>query len=123
MRQRDEEGFSLLETLVAMVVLSVSATAILSAAQRHVGSIVEVSDRLTARWIAENRLVELAHGAPEPTELVRMGGQQWSVRTTFGTTADPDLTRADITVARSNDPKEALARLTGFLNLSVREPL
>ncbi|MEM1298113.1 MAG: type II secretion system minor pseudopilin GspI [Pseudomonadota bacterium] len=121
MRQSGEQGFSLLETLVAMAMLSVSATAILSAAERHVGSVTEVSDRLTARWVAENRLVELAHGAQDRSELVRMGGQQWSVHADLGATADSDLTRAEISVARALDPTAPLAQLTAFLDLSDRE--
>ena len=123
MKRRGENGFSLLETLVAMAVLSVSATAILSAAERHVGGVSEVSDRLTARWVAENRLVELASGARSPAELVVMGHQKWSVRTQFKTTADGELTRADISVARATDPTAALARLTGFIDQLSRGSL
>ncbi len=114
-RSPNTAGFSLLEALVALVVISVSAGALLSAADTHTRSVIDISERTVALWVAENRLIELQMGTEAPADRVRMAQTQWQVETVLRPTSDPELSRADISVAPTTDPDAPRANLTGYV--------
>ena len=53
-----EDGFSLIEALVALLILGVTTAGLIRAAEAHVDSIRGMERRAAAQWVAENRLVE-----------------------------------------------------------------
>ena len=116
MHRTQDAGFTLIEALVALGILSTAAVFLLSASQAHVGRIGDIADRRTALWVAENRLVELELGMSDlPTEVEALGGL-WQVQTDTAATSDPDLMRVDIRVAPASERAgSALAALTGFV--------
>ncbi len=116
MKRRTDNGFSLVEVLVALAVLAVSASVLLASAETHTRSVNGLSDRLLARWIAQNHLVGLSLGHPSEPVVLSMGGMEWRVISDLSATLDPDLVRADITVTPVSSPTAILARLTGFLD-------
>ncbi|WP_299506853.1 type II secretion system minor pseudopilin GspI [uncultured Roseobacter sp.] len=118
MQRVQDAGFTLIEALVALGILSTAAVFLLAATQTHVARVGQIADRRTALWIAENRLVELELGMTElPAEVTAMG-DIWAVTTDRSATADPDLARVDIRVARANGLSDAaLALLTGFVDV------
>ena len=120
--RQPENGFSLIEALVALTVLAVSAGTILATVEEHTRAIAAVSERATARWLAENRLVELHLALSDLPEVSRAAGQNWWIATTRSDTPDPDLLRVDISVGRMNDRAAALARLTGYINAGEVAP-
>ena len=83
-----QSGFSLIETLVAMAVLAVSATAILSATETHTHTVAAVTDRTVARWVAQNSMVD-AQSRRQVPDRVEMGPKAWLVRVDQSATADP----------------------------------
>ncbi|WP_299613660.1 type II secretion system minor pseudopilin GspI [uncultured Tateyamaria sp.] len=115
MRAAKTDGFSLIETLVAMTVLAVSSSVILSATEAHTRAVTAVTDRTIARWVAQNAMVQLEAGR-EMSGTVRMGGTEWEVRVDQSATPDPDLERVDILVATTVTRDVVLARLTGFID-------
>jgi len=116
-QRNTQSGFSLIETLVAMTVLAVSATAILSASETHTQTVSAITERTLARWVAQNNLAILDLGRPLPAR-VQMGGIDWQVRSEQTNTSDPDLGRIDISIAPMTTPDVVLARLTGFVDLA-----
>ena len=120
--QSKQAGFSLLEALVALVILSVSAKAILSAAEVHTKSVIGSSDRLVALWVAENRMVELRLGLAELPMTTQMAGRQWRVETRISETPDPELARVDLAVSSEGQPQAPLAFLTGYLPTAELNP-
>ncbi|MGV6848177.1 MAG: type II secretion system minor pseudopilin GspI [Marinibacterium sp.] len=115
MAQGPDSGFSLIEALVAMTVLAVSAATLLTTLEEHGRAHAAVSDRALALWIAENRLVEIELGLRDLQGVIIADGREWRVDTRFSGTADPDLARADISVAPVSGRASDLARLTGFV--------
>ena len=113
MRQR-QAGFTLIETLVALAVLAVSAVAILGAAQAQVARIGALEARAAALWAAQNHLAEIGLGLAPAAEPPAMLGYRFRMEVTETATADPDLTRLDI-AATDIDSGQTLARLTGFV--------
>ncbi|WP_299652007.1 type II secretion system minor pseudopilin GspI [uncultured Tateyamaria sp.] len=115
MRAPKTDGFSLIETLVAMTVLAVSSSVILSATEAHTHTVTAVTDRTIARWVAQNAMVQL-EARREMSGTVQMGGTEWEVRVDQSATPDPDLERVDILVATTVARDVVLARLTGFID-------
>mgnify|MGYP003325305209 CR=1 FL=1 len=56
-----QAGFTLIETLVALAVLAVGSVTLLVGVERHAARVHGLSDRLVARWVAENALACLLY--------------------------------------------------------------
>lgn len=112
--RRADSGFTLIESLVALAVLAISAIALLGATEAHVARIGGLQQRAAAGWAAENRLVELSLGLSPATEPEPLLGYQVSLTTEVSATTDPDLTRLDITAHIGTSPAP-VTRLTGFV--------
>lgn len=111
-----EEGFSLIEALVAMLILAIATTGLIRAAEAHVDSIRSLELRAAAQIVAENRLVELGlPGAGGATPEVEMLGQTWRVATAERTTDDPDLRTVEVRVS-ARGAADPLVTLDGFVD-------
>lgn len=99
-----EQGFTLLEMLVAMAVLSLGALALLNLAGENTRVASAMEDRLFAGLVAENRAIE-ALTAPMPPALGRdsgadtAGGQTWRWTRQVSRTGEPGMVRVDVRVA------------------------
>ncbi len=111
-----EEGFSLIEALVALLVLGIATAGLLRAAEAHVDTIRGLELRAAAEWVAENRLVELGlpGGSAMPDKNVDMLGNEWLVTTTFSPSADPDLSQVLVAV-RTPGASTPTVTLRGFV--------
>ena len=104
MTARAEAGFTLLEMLVALAVLSLGALALLNLAGENTRQAGAVESRLFAGIVAENQAVE-ALTAPVPPALGQAsgetiaGGQPWRWTRRVSRTADPAVLRIDVRVA------------------------
>ena len=56
---RGDEGFSLIEALVALAILAIAAAGLIRASEAHVDAVRGFEQRAAAQWVAENRLAEL----------------------------------------------------------------
>jgi len=83
---REQQGFTLIEVLVAMTILAVGVTALVSASGAAAWRSDFLRNREIGRWVAANRLTELTvlpaweEVGTKNTE-VEMGGRTWYVRT------------------------------------------
>jgi general secretion pathway protein I len=110
-----EEGFSLVEALVALVILGVAAAGLVRAVEAHVDSIRGVERRAAAQFVAENALVELRLStAPAPSE-VDMLGERWRVSARETANEDPDIRNVEVRVEPTRGAGPVVA-LRGFLD-------
>ncbi len=115
-----DAGFSLVEALVALVVLSIATLGLVRATESHIETVRGLQDRAAAQWVAENRLVELglpggASAAATSASSEEMLGRRWNVAVQSRGTDDPDLAR--VTVAVTPDGATTpLATLEGFVD-------
>lgn len=113
-------GFTLIEVLVALTILAVGATALVSASGASAWRADYLRNREYGRWVAANQLTEMqvVPAWPDPgtrnTE-VEMGGRTWYVRTITRRVDDPDLRRVDVETRLQEDADSYIYVVTGFV--------
>jgi len=120
--RRPEQGFTLVEVLVALAIISIALAAALRAAGQGTSTAGELRMRLFAGWVAENRLAEhRARGAWLPLGIARgsqtQGGVELAWREEVIATPNPAFRRVDVFVSAPAESSRALAHLTGFVVL------
>lgn len=114
--RRPSHGFTLIEVLVALVIVGVA----LGAALRAVGTVTDASSavesRLLAQWSAENRLVEMRLQHLWPDTGVRgfacpQGAHTFFCEETITNTANPAFRRVEVAVYASPEKSVRLAQL------------
>jgi general secretion pathway protein I len=115
-------GFTLVEVLVALAIVSIALMAALRAAGQGTNAVSELRLRLLAGWVAENRLAEhRARGDWLPLGIGRgtqsQGGVELAWREEVIATPHPAFRRVDVFVSASAADTRPLARLTGFVVL------
>ena len=112
---KNEQGFSLIEALVALAVLAIAAVGLVRATESHIDSTRAMERRAAAMWVAENRLAEIQLADPvantPETELL---GQQWTVKTARTRTEDAGIDKVRIQVFAAGE-RSPLASLDGFV--------
>ena len=111
-------GFTLVELMVALVVVATVATTVYTRSSDTIGQIALLERRTLARWVAENEIerarlarhaareeaIPLASGSTR--RRVTLGGREWSVVVTANTTSHPWLRRVQYTVFAIEDGDE-----------------
>jgi general secretion pathway protein I len=115
---RRNDGFTLLEALVALTILAVGLSATMRSLGVAAGAAGELRDRRLADWVAQNRLAELrvfnrfpAAGSAEGDAV--QGGRTFHWREEVAATPNPLFRRVDVRVFAADDDG-VLSHLTGF---------
>ena len=113
-------GFTLVEVLVALAIVSVALLSALRAAGQGTSNVEELRSRLLAGWVAENLLAEhraradwLPLGIQRGTS--REGGFDFAWREEIIATPNPSFRRVDVKVFATADDNHVLAHLAGFI--------
>ena len=116
-----QTGFTLLETLVALAILAIAMSAVMRATGAGTNHAEIMRAHLIAGWVAQNRLALhaarndwLPIGIQEGEET--QAGMRLLWQENISATPNPGFRRIEVTVARPDDPKYALRRLSGFLH-------
>jgi general secretion pathway protein I len=125
MRSR-ARGFTLLEVMVALVVIAVALAAVMKSASSHARNAAFLETKTYAHWVAMNRLARLRMGGfgslqdSDGTET--MAGHEWYWRIKLTQVGDAtaraaglNLRRVDIEVRSEKDDASATAVLSGFV--------
>jgi general secretion pathway protein I len=114
-------GFTLLEVLVALLVLSVALVAVVRTASLEARALAQVQEATLGQWVASNAIAELRlrGGAPALGESVgsaEMGGRRWRWRMQVIATDDNRIRRIDVDVMREDaESPDPVAVLSGFV--------
>lgn len=114
-------GFTLIEVLVALAVLTIALAAVMRALSQSIDTSASLRDRTVAMWVAQNRLathqVERDFPALDTTEGdAEMAGRAWRWREQVTPApGEPDMRQIHIEV-RADSGEQPLARLVGFLS-------
>jgi len=116
MTQVRDAGFTLIESLVALAVLALSAVTLLGAVEAHIARIGALETRAAADWVTQNHLAELVIGSDPATSPEPMLGFSFQVAEIRTATADPSLLRVDLSAEVDG---RTYGRLTGFLDIGT----
>jgi general secretion pathway protein I len=119
-RLKARTGFTLVEVLVALAIVSIALLAALRATGQGTNAVGELRLRLFAGWVAENRLAEhRARGDFLPVGISRgttsQGGIELAWREEVIATPNSAFRRLDVFVSSPAEESRALAHLTGFV--------
>lgn len=122
MARRYSKGFTLIEVMIALLVLGLALSALIRTVGSVSGNTAWLQDKTFAHWVAMNQLTELQIEQAWPRAgtikgAEEMSEREWDWEATISNTPDPDLRRVDIRVWQSNSSaEEHLTLLTGFLS-------
>lgn len=114
-------GFTLVEVLVALAVLTIALAAVMRALSQSIDTSASLRDRTVAMWVAQNRLAthQVTRDFPplDTTEgEAEMAGRAWRWREQVTPApGEPDMRQMHIEV-RAASGEQPLARLVGFLS-------
>jgi general secretion pathway protein I len=113
-------GFTLIEVLVALAIISIALLSALRAAGQGTNNVGELRARLLAGWVAENLLAEhrarrdwLPLGIQRGTG--REGGLDFAWREEVIATPNAAFRRVDVRVFANAEEAHSLAHLAGFV--------
>lgn len=117
---RHAGGFSLLEMLVALAIVSIGLIAALRATGVGTEGAGEYRDRMLALWLAQNIVAERSARRDWPTPDVasneeEFAGRRFVVRQEIKTTPNPQFRRLEVSVAAREEPARTLQRSVAFL--------
>ncbi len=117
--QNGQEGFSLIELLVAVAILSIAAVALLESQTQAINVAGNLEKRSLASIVAENRLTLALGHVEQPVPGARSGSeQQMGVDFLWTETVRPapgnDLMVIEVVVTPPSNRTQELARLVGF---------
>jgi general secretion pathway protein I len=112
-------GFTLLEVLVALLVLALALLALSRTAARQVEAFGAMRERTIAGWLAADVLAQTKLATPFPATVTndgrrRFGGRDWRYEVVVQGTPVASIRRIDVHVYAPDDPKSPIATLTGF---------
>lgn len=116
---KNHSGFTLLEVLVALVIIAIALGAAIRAAHIATDSAFKMKQRLVATWVAQNRLAETRARRLWPNPGVNNGEVQQAGMTfiwqeTVSDATDPMFRKVEVKVFNVNDKDYALATLVGY---------
>ena len=118
--KRAMSGFTLLEAMVALVIVVLGMMAVNTQLNRYVVAATYVEQKTLASWIATNKLTELSVAPTWPEvgdyeEDVEFAGRQWRCEIEVAETPVPNLHRVDVSVRLTSDPERVIHKVTGLI--------
>jgi len=121
-------GFTLIEVMVALVVIALGMLGVIQAVSQTASNSGYLRDKTVAHWVGMNQLTEVrlqksAPGIDKSSDEVEMAGRRWKWTMDVTQTPVDTIRRIDISV-RPADAKEdsSLASVTGFYGAAVAPP-
>ena len=115
-----QQGMTLLEVMVALLIFAMTGTAILKAAGDHLNNVGQIEAITFANYVASNRLNQLQLDTTWPPKnnlkgSVEMADRTWYWQQTVKKTNDNDLRSVDISVSLNDDYSSSIATVTTFI--------
>jgi len=113
-------GFTLIEVLVALVIVSLGMMAVKTQLDRYVLTAQFMEDKTLGSWIGTNKIVELSTLPVWPEvgtsdEEIEFAGRLWQVEIEISQTDVENLRRIDVDVAHTETPDTIVQRISGLV--------
>lgn len=124
---RNVSGFTLVEILVALAILSISLSAVLYAINQNTNNLIYLKNKTFAHWVASNKISEF-RVRPELIQNTRMlsgsyslAERKWEWTAQVLNTEDKDLKKIIIDIYSAEDKNTKLTSLTSFITFSLMD--
>jgi general secretion pathway protein I len=126
-----QRGFTLIEVLVALVIVAIGMAAVLESVGSSADSVVYLRDKTLAEWIALNQLAQTRLNAQPPALGSTDGeldyaGRHWRWRQEVSDGGFPGILRIDVSVQQADTPKGPdapwIASLSGAFGNALAPP-
>ena len=113
-------GFTLIEVLVALVIVSLGMMAVQTQLNRYTLTASYMEEKTLASWIATNKVVELSTLQVWPEtgssdDEVEFAGRLWQIEIEVSATQVDNLRRVDVDVALAEEPDTTIQRISGLI--------
>ena len=120
-------GFTLIEIMIAMVIVSVGVVSVMTATAKNIEISSELEQRIVASWVVSNRLAEIRHQSKlenitvgNNNISVEMGGYDWRVRSTI---EESSLDRVFLVTVEARDKNQTDDAPKASLSSSLSDKL
>ena len=111
--KRAQQGFTLIEVLIALVIVAVALAALSQTLGQTVFQQSGLQNRVIATWVAQNRLIELqqaldtSSSGGDKKQTVNFMGADWQTELVLEPTLVPDVQKATlkVTLMEAGNPK------------------
>jgi general secretion pathway protein I len=117
-------GFTLIETVVALLIVSLGMTAVFMQLGQFATSAILMQDKTLASWIGSNVVTELSLETAWPAfgdsdDEIEYAGRLWNVNIVISETEVENLRRADVSVSLADRPERIIHRVSGLIEPPV----
>ena len=115
-----QNGFTLIEVMLAVAVFAIAGVALLGAAQNNFDNLSRLEQKVVANWVASNQLTAGALDTTWPPKnnrkgQVEMAGSTWYWQQKVANTQDNNLRQVTIEVRKLQDDEKPLTELVTYL--------
>jgi len=108
MRYSNKKGFTLIEVMVALAVITIGLAAVIKTVSSTTTNSIHLRDKTFAYWVAQNQLAEIELTAGSPKKGFtdgeeEMAGVTWYWTRKIDGTEDPDTNRVEVSVRKDKD--------------------
>lgn len=124
-RRLQHRGFTLLEVLVAVSVVAIALSAVMTEVSRDLSNTVKLRNKTLAQWVAMNKVTEWQLSAEWPKPGVRQGEvemarQNWYWTIRVSTTDDENVRRLDVAVSTQRNAEQPRATVLAYLGKPIK---
>jgi general secretion pathway protein I len=119
-KNNQHAGFTLIEVLIALAILSISLTAIIKSTSQSIKDTIYLQDKSIAHWVglqimndARSGALKLSAQSDKLTDESEMLGTHWTWEARLKSTANPHISEIDVDVYRQSDHAK-LAALVSY---------
>ncbi|MCP3851935.1 MAG: type II secretion system minor pseudopilin GspI [Gammaproteobacteria bacterium] len=115
-----QSGFTLIEIIIALVVISVALGAVITTTGNSVKHGAHIKDKTIALWVAQNTIADihikkswLATGVVN--DNVTMAGQQWYIKNNIVQTPDENMRKMEVSVFSDKKTEDKLVSVIAYI--------
>ena len=119
-KRTGNRGFTLLEVLIALAVLAILASAVVSQTSHSTRQLQVLEQKTHALWVAEYQLNKLRIADQWPSigrsiQTVEYAERNWLINTQVSSTSDPWLRKITVMISSDQDTNQQnIITLTGY---------
>ena len=117
---KTSRGFTLIEIIIALVVISVALGAVISTTGNSVKHAVHIKDKTIALWVAQNVIADISikktwlpTGVKKYDEI--MAGRQWFIKNNVIQTPDKNMRKMDVSIFTDQKTQNKILTLTAYI--------